>query len=117
MSAPLSKRKPGQWFCVLLLSDQEGPAWLITAPNGLNWFAEAWDAAEEDPRLFEPASHTTIQGLQVSEEEVAAARRTLDAQDPATRRNTEANGFRQPDRARGARLSWRRRTSARRSWT
>ena len=72
--------KEEAWTMVLrpALSDQEGPAWFITTPNGLNWFAEAWDAAEEDPDCS-THSYTTIQGLQVSEDEVAAARRTLDA--------------------------------------
>ena len=72
--------KEEAWTMVLrpALSDQEGPAWFITTPNGLNWFAEAWDAAEDDPQCS-THSYTTIEGGQVSEEEVAAARRTLDA--------------------------------------
>jgi len=68
------------WTMVLrpALSDQRGPAWFITTPAGLNWYAEAWDAAEEDPESA-TFSYTTIEGGQVSPEEVAAARRTLDA--------------------------------------
>ena len=72
--------KEDAWTMVLrpALSDQEGPAWFITTPAGLNWFAEAWDAAEEDEQsaIF---SFTTIEGGQVSPEEVAAARKSLDA--------------------------------------
>ena len=72
--------KEDAWTMVLrpALSDQEGPAWFITTPNGLNWFAEAWDAAEEDDECA-TFSFTTIEGGQVSPEEVAAARRSLDA--------------------------------------
>ena len=72
--------KQEAWTMVLrpALSDQEGPAWFITTPNGLNWFAEAWDAAEEDDECA-TFSFTTIEGGQVSPEEVAAARRSLDA--------------------------------------
>ena len=72
--------KEEAWTMVLrpALSDQEGPAWFITTPNGLNWFAEAWDAAEEDDECA-TFSFTTIEGGQVSPEEVAAARRSLDA--------------------------------------
>jgi hypothetical protein len=68
------------WTMVLrpALSDQQGPAWFITTPNGLNWFAEAWDQAEDDPEAA-TFSFTTIEGGNVSPEEVAAARRTLDA--------------------------------------
>ena len=68
------------WTMVLrpALSDQEGPAWFIGTPAGLNWLAEAWDAAEGDPDCA-TFSFTTIDGGQVSEEEVAAARKSLDA--------------------------------------
>ncbi len=68
------------WTMVLrpALSDKQGPAWFITTPAGLNWFAEAWDAAEEDDQSA-CFSYTTIDGGQVTPEEVAAAKRTLDA--------------------------------------
>ena len=68
------------WTMVLrpALSDQQGPAWFITTPAGLNWFAEAWDAAEDDPQSA-TFSFTTLEGGNVSPEEVEAARRTLDA--------------------------------------
>ena len=72
--------KEEAWTMVLrpALSDQEGPAWFITTPNGLNWFAEAWDAAEEDDQCA-TFSFTTIEGGQVSPDEVAAAKKSLDA--------------------------------------
>ncbi len=67
------------WTMVLrpALSDQRGPAWFTTTPAGLNWFAEAWDAADEDPDAS-TFTFNTLEGGQVSAEEVDAARRTLD---------------------------------------
>jgi hypothetical protein len=68
------------WTMVLrpALSDQQGPAWFTTTPAGLNWFAEAWDAADDDPDAS-TFTFNTLQGGQVNAEEVEAARRTLDA--------------------------------------
>ncbi len=71
--------KQEAWDMVLrpALSDQGGPAWFITTPAGLNWFHDLWEQAQdqEDWRTF---SYTTIQGGNVPEEEIEAARRTLD---------------------------------------
>ena len=44
----------------------------------LNWFAEAWDEAEQNPECS-TFSFTTIEGGQVSPDEVAAAKKSLDA--------------------------------------
>ena len=72
--------KSEAWEMVLrpALSDQQGPAWFITTPAGLNWFAEAWDAAEDEENCA-TFSFTTVEGGHVSKEEVEAAKRTLDA--------------------------------------
>lgn len=71
--------KRSAWEMVLrpALSDQMGPAWFITTPAGLNWFHDLWEQAqqEDDWCTF---SFTTIEGGNVSAEEVEAARRTLD---------------------------------------
>ena len=68
------------WTMVLrpALSDQQGPAWFTTTPAGLNWFADAWDAADDDPDAS-TFTFNTLEGGQVSSEEVEAAKRTLDA--------------------------------------
>jgi hypothetical protein len=67
------------WEMVLrpALSDQGGPAWFITTPAGLNWFHDLWEQAEEQED-WQTFSFTTIQGGNVSEKEIEAARRTLD---------------------------------------
>jgi phage terminase large subunit len=67
------------WTMVLrpALSDQQGPAWFTTTPAGLNWFAEAWDAADDDPQAS-CFTFNTLEGGQVSADEIEAARRTLD---------------------------------------
>jgi predicted phage terminase large subunit-like protein len=68
------------WTMVLrpALSDQRGPAWFITTPDGENWFTDALHSAEtgEDP---EGAGfrYTTADGGQVDQSEIEAARRTL----------------------------------------
>lgn len=67
------------WEMVLrpALSDQGGPAWFITTPNGLNWFHGLWEAAADQPD-WSTFSFTTIEGGNVPAEEIAAAKRTLD---------------------------------------
>jgi phage terminase large subunit len=71
--------KQDAWEMVLrpALSDQGGPAWFITTPAGLNWFHDLWEQAldQSDWKTF---SYTTIEGGNVSAEEVDSARRTLD---------------------------------------
>lgn len=71
--------KKSAWEMVLrpALSDQGGPAWFITTPAGLNWFHDLWEQAEDqtDWRTF---SFTTLEGGNVPESEVEAAKRTLD---------------------------------------
>lgn len=71
--------KRDAWEMVLrpALSDQGGPAWFITTPAGLNWFHDLWEQAQEQDD-WQAFSYTTIQGGNVPEEEIEAARRTLD---------------------------------------
>lgn len=59
------------------LSDQCGPAWFITTPNGLNWFYDLWMAAVDEPDWCN-FSFTTIEGGNVPPDEIAAARKMLD---------------------------------------
>lgn len=67
------------WTMVLrpALSDQCGPAWFITTPNGLNWFYDLWMAAVDEPDWCN-FSFTTIEGGNVPPDEIAAARKMLD---------------------------------------
>lgn len=71
--------KPELWFEVLrpALSDQLGPAWFETTPKGLNWVFDLWEAAQ-DLSNWATFSFTTIQGGQVTPEEVEEARVSLD---------------------------------------
>lgn len=71
--------KQTAWEMVLrpALSDQNGPAWFITTPAGLNWFHGLWEQAQEQSD-WDTFSFTTIQGGNVSAEEIEAARNTLD---------------------------------------
>jgi phage terminase large subunit len=71
--------KQTAWEMVLrpALSDQGGPAWFITTPAGLNWFHDLWEQAQDQPD-WQTFSYTTVQGGNVAEEEIEAARRTLD---------------------------------------
>ena len=71
--------KQTAWEMVLrpALSDQNGPAWFITTPAGLNWFHDLWEQAQ-DQADWDTFSFTTIDGGNVSAEEIEAARNTLD---------------------------------------
>jgi hypothetical protein len=60
------------------LSDQQGSAYFISTPAGLNHFAEWWEQAEEQDD-WTTFSFSTLEGGNVPPEEVEAARRTLDA--------------------------------------
>ena len=71
--------KQAAWEMVLrpALSDQQGPAWFITTPAGLNWFHDLWEQAQ-DEKDWDTFSFTTIDGGNVSADEIEAARNTLD---------------------------------------
>ena len=59
--------KQTAWEMVLrpALSDQNGPAWFITTPAGLNWFHDLWEQAQ-DQVDWDTFSFTTIDGGNVS---------------------------------------------------
>ena len=71
--------KQSAWEMVLrpALSDQNGPAWFITTPAGLNWFHDLWEQAQ-DHKDWSTFSYTTLQGGNVTADEIEAARNTLD---------------------------------------
>jgi hypothetical protein len=74
---------PGVWFEVLrpALADKQGWALFISTPDGTaSWFYDLWCYCEEDPTNdWKRWSFTTIEGENVPEEEVEAARAQLDA--------------------------------------
>ena len=60
------------------LSDREGRALILGTPKGFNWFKDVFDLALEYPDEWASFQFTTLDGGQVSPEEIEAARRTLD---------------------------------------
>ena len=59
------------------LSDREGGALFISTPRGFNWFYDMWQFAHSADN-WSAFQYTTVQGGNVSETEVAAARADLD---------------------------------------
>ena len=68
------------WIEVLrpALADRQGTALFLGTPKGLNWFKDLFDQAEQFPDEWASFSFTTLDGGQVSEEEIASARRDMD---------------------------------------
>lgn len=68
------------WYEVLrpALSDRQGSALFLGTPKGFNWFKDLYDLAELYPEQWASFQFTTIDGGNVSPEEVEAARRDLD---------------------------------------
>lgn len=68
------------WVEVLrpALADRQGTALFLGTPKGLNWFKDLFDQAEQFPNEWASFSFTTLDGGQVSEEEIASARRDMD---------------------------------------
>ena len=68
------------WFETLrpTLADKMGRALFIGTPKGINWAKDLFDLAEEFPLEWASFQYTTIEGGQVTPEEVEAARRSLD---------------------------------------
>ena len=75
--------EPEVWFEVIrpALADKEGWALFISTPDGTaSWFYDLWCYVEEDPKdLWRRWSYTTIDGGNVSKQEVEAARAQLDS--------------------------------------
>lgn len=68
------------WFEVLrpALSDKMGSALFITTPAGMNWAKDLFDLSESFPDEWASFQFSTIDGGNVSEAEIEAARSTLD---------------------------------------
>ena len=60
------------------LSDRGGHAMFLGTPKGMNWLKDVYDMARIDPENWAAFQYTTIQGGNVPEAEVEAARRDLD---------------------------------------
>jgi hypothetical protein len=60
------------------LSDKGGHALFIGTPAGLNWAHDLYNYADEYPDEWVSFQYTTLEGGNVSPEEIEAARRTLD---------------------------------------
>ena len=71
---------PEAWYETLrpTLSDKLGHALFIGTPKGMNWAHDLYTAADSYPDEWVSFQFTTIEGGNVSPEEVEAARRTLD---------------------------------------
>ena len=70
---------PEAFFEVLrpTLADKEGGALFIGTPKGKNWAYDLFCMQEDDPE-WKSFQYTTLEGGNVSEKEIEAARRTLD---------------------------------------
>ena len=72
---------PTAWFEVLrpTLSDKQGSALFIGTPKGVgNWSFDMYNMAQEQPEVWSSHQYTTLDGGNVPEEEVEAAKRDLD---------------------------------------
>lgn len=72
---------PDAWYEVLrpALSDRQGSALFIGTPKGKgNWSFELFNKHEDDPDFWSSFQYTTIQGGNVTAEEIEAAKRDLD---------------------------------------
>jgi len=61
------------------LADKQGWALFISTPAGMNWLKDLYDLAEEYPDEWASFQFTSLQGGNIPEAEIEAARRTLDA--------------------------------------
>lgn len=71
---------PEAWYETLrpTLSDREGHALFIGTPKGMNWAHDLYNFSSEYPDEWASFQYTTIDGGNVTEEEILAAKRTLD---------------------------------------
>ena len=70
------------WYEVLrpTLSDTNGSAFFCGTPKGIgNWAYELYNQQDLDPKQWESFTYTTLEGGQVSKEEVEQAQRDLDS--------------------------------------
>ena len=61
------------------LADKQGWALFISTPAGMNWLKDLYDLAEEFPDEWASFQFTSLEGGNIPEAEIEAARRTLDA--------------------------------------
>lgn len=61
------------------LADKQGWALFISTPAGMNWLKDLYDLAEEFPEEWASFQFTSIEGGNIPEAEIEAARRTLDS--------------------------------------
>lgn len=71
---------PAAWYEVIrpALSDKQGRALILGTPKGFNWFKDVFDLSLEFPEEWASFQFRTIDGGQVTEEEIESARRDLD---------------------------------------
>ena len=72
---------PEAWFETLrpTLSDKQGRALFIGTPKGIgNWGYNIYQNSQEDPEAWQSFSYTTLDGGNVTEQEIESARRDLD---------------------------------------
>jgi len=72
---------PEAWYEVLrpTLADKQGKALFIGTPKGIgNWAHDIYNMSTEQPEQWSSHSYTTLDGGQVTEEEIEAAKRDLD---------------------------------------
>lgn len=69
------------WFKVLrpTLSDTGGHALFVGSPKGRNWFYDLWMRGQNGEKGWESWQFTTLEGGNVPEEEIEAAKRDLDS--------------------------------------
>ena len=60
------------------LADKQGWALFISTPAGMNWLKDLFDLAEEFPEEWASFQYTSLEGGNIPEAEIEAARRTLD---------------------------------------
>ena len=72
--------RPEAWYEVLRpsLSDRQGGALFIGTPKGRNHFYDIWAKGVDGDNDWSSFQYTTLQGGNVSEQEIAAARQDLD---------------------------------------
>jgi hypothetical protein len=68
------------WYETLrpMLADKQGGALFIGTPKGMNWAHDLYAMHEEYPEEWASFQYTTIEGGNVKQEEIEAARRNLD---------------------------------------
>ena len=71
---------PEAWYETLrpTLSDKQGHALFIGTPKGMNWAKDLWDLGDEYPEEWASFQFTTLEGGNVPESEIEAAKRELD---------------------------------------